>query len=75
MLQGSRGILWGGSMESIRRGWDSFKQHVQFKVGDDSRVLFWHDVWCGELPLKILILALFNIACAKEAWMEVGLAI
>jgi hypothetical protein len=31
-------------------------------------VLFWHDVWCGELPLKITFPALFSIACAKEAW-------
>jgi hypothetical protein len=42
----------------------------QFEVRDGSRVLFWHDVWCGELPLKILFPDLFNIACAKEAWVE-----
>ena len=34
---------------------------------DGCRVLFWHDVWRGELPLKILFLALFSIACTKEA--------
>jgi hypothetical protein len=59
-----------GVWKCIRRGWDNFKQYVQFEVGDGSRVLFWHDVWCGELPLKILFPALFNIACTKEAWVE-----
>jgi hypothetical protein len=43
---------------------------VRFEVGNDLRVLFWQDVWCGESPLKILFPALFNVACAKEAWME-----
>ena len=43
---------------------------MRFEVRDGSRVLFWHDVWCGELPLKIFIPALFSIACAKKAWVE-----
>ena len=64
---GSYGV---GVWKSIQRWWDKIKQHVRFEVGDGSRVLFWHDVWCGELPLKILFLALFSIACAKEAWVE-----
>jgi hypothetical protein len=59
-----------GVWKCIWRGWDNFKQYVQFEVGDGSRVLFWHDVWCGELPLKILFPALFNIACTEEAWVE-----
>jgi hypothetical protein len=59
-----------GVWKCIRRGWDNFKQHVWFEVGNGSRVLFWQDVWCGELPLKTVSPALFNIACAKEAWVE-----
>jgi hypothetical protein len=58
-----------GVWKCIQRGWDNFKQHVRFEVGDGSRVLFWHDVRCGELLLKILFLALFSIACTKEAWV------
>ena len=42
---------------------------MRFEVGDGCRVLFWHDVWCGELPLNILFPALFSIACTKEAWV------
>ena len=37
-----------------------------FEGGDGSRVLFWQDVWCGELPFKILFPALFNIAWVEE---------
>ena len=64
---GSYGV---GVWKCIRRGRDKFKLHVRFEVGDGSRVLFWRDVLCGELPLKILFPALLSIECAKEAWME-----
>ena len=32
-------------------------------------------MWCGEFPLKIVFPALFNIACAKEAWVEENMGI
>jgi hypothetical protein len=38
----------------IRRGWEDFACHVWYDIGDGSKVLFWHDVLCGELPLKIV---------------------
>jgi hypothetical protein len=38
-----------------------FAAHVSFEVRDGSRVLFWHDVWCEELPLKLLFSELFTI--------------
>jgi hypothetical protein len=33
-----------GEWKYIRKGWDDFKQHVRFEIGDSSRVLFWQDV-------------------------------
>jgi hypothetical protein len=39
---------------------------VRFEVVDNSRVLFWQDVWCRELPLEFLFPALFNIAWVEE---------
>jgi hypothetical protein len=39
--------------------------HVQYDIGDDTKVLFW--MWC---PLKLVYLALFNIACNKDAWVK-----
>jgi hypothetical protein len=69
---GPHGVgLWKG----IRRGWDTFKHYVRFEVGTGSQVLFWKDVWCGDRPLMNAFPALFNIACAKEAWVEENMAI
>jgi hypothetical protein len=49
-----------GVSKCIRRGWDNFKQHVRYEVGNGSRILFWQDVWCGELPLKNVFPVLFT---------------
>jgi hypothetical protein len=38
-------------------------------VGDGSRVRFWHDLWCGEQPLKISYPDLFSITHFKDAWV------
>jgi len=48
---------------------------VRYKVGDGSKVLFWHDVWCGELPLKVLFPELFTIGCGKDVWVEENMQI
>jgi hypothetical protein len=54
-----------GVWKCIKRGWDGFAHHMCYEEGDGSKVLFWHDMWCGELPLKIIFLELFTIACGK----------
>jgi hypothetical protein len=64
---GSFGV---GVWKYIRKGWDVFVEHVRYEVGDGSKVLFLHDVWCGELPLKTFFPELFLIACGKDAWVE-----
>jgi hypothetical protein len=38
--------------------------------GNGSKMLFWPDVWCGELPLKVLFPELFTIAYGKDEWVE-----
>jgi hypothetical protein len=69
---GSFGVeVW----KCIRRGWDAFAAHVRFEVGDGSKVLFWNDVWCEDLPLKTLFPELFIIACGKDAWVEENMQI
>jgi hypothetical protein len=37
---------------NIRNCWGSFSNIISFKVGDESRICFWHDVWCGDVALK-----------------------
>ena len=29
-----------------------FFRHTKFELGDDSKIRFWHDVWCVETVLK-----------------------
>ena len=36
----------------IRWGWSTFSRFLQFDVGNGPRVKFWHDVWCGDCPLR-----------------------
>jgi hypothetical protein len=38
-------------------------------VGVGSKVIFWHDIWCGDTPLKPSYLALFSIAWQKDVWV------
>ena len=59
-----------GVWKCIQRGWGGFAQHVRYDIGDGMKVLFWHDVGCGECPLKLVYPALFNIACNKDALVK-----
>jgi hypothetical protein len=73
------GSLWGGWCSKfgkgpygvsvwkfIRKGWDSFQSHCSFLVGDDQRVRFWHDWWCGDMALKDAFPELFVISRDTE---------
>ena len=55
--------LW----KHIRAGWDRFSHYVSFKVGDGSRIKFWHDSWCGDQPLRDKFPVLFRLARNQEA--------
>ena len=56
-----------GLWQSISEGWETFAKHFSFVVGDGSRILFWHDKWIGDVPLKILYPQLFLCSANKEA--------
>jgi hypothetical protein len=60
------GSLWGGwcSLElggafgvglwkNIRKGWETFKGFTRLVVADGRRICFWHDLWCGDMVLKV----------------------
>ena len=51
----------------ISKGWESFRPHFSFEVGDGSTISFWHNCWCGDRPLKLLFLDLFNLAADTNA--------
>ena len=54
-------------LKHIRAGWDRFSHYVSFKVGDGSRIKFWHDFWCGDQPLRDKFPGLFRLARNQEA--------
>lgn len=60
------GTFGVGVWKHIRRGWDKFSKLIHFDVGVGSKVIFWHDIWCGDTPLKLSYFALFSIAWPKD---------
>jgi hypothetical protein len=60
-----------GVWKSLRIGWEDISKLVKYEVRDGSMVWFWHDLWCGEQPLKFYFLELFTIAHCKDAWVVV----
>ena len=44
-----------------------FFQNAVFSLGDERRINFWKDVWCGEEALCSSYPSLFNLALNKEA--------
>jgi hypothetical protein len=74
------GLEWGGWMSSnprgthgcsvwkgILSGWDVFQHHVELVAGLGSRILFWHDSWCGDIPLKVMFPVLFSCSSSQSA--------
>ena len=53
-------------------GWEVSSKNVQFKVGVGDRVKFWIDR-CGDLPLHLAFLVLYNFAANGKAFVESSL--
>ena len=64
VVRGSYGVsLW----KNIHKEWDSLSQYLPFMVGDGSKVLFWQDQWCGEVPLMTAYPELFSFTWEMRA--------
>ena len=48
-------------------GWDDYFQHVEFVVGQGTRISFWKDKWCGDTSLMVLFPTLFTCSANREA--------
>ncbi|RVW27606.1 hypothetical protein CK203_099119 [Vitis vinifera] len=69
VLQRSKRPLWGGVWKAIRNGWENFRSHSRFIIGDGTRVKFWKDLWCGNQALKEAFPILFNLSVNKDGWV------
>jgi hypothetical protein len=47
--------------------------HTRFILGNGSRIRFWDDVWCREMPLKEAFPGLYDIACDKNSFVAAHL--
>jgi hypothetical protein len=66
LVTGSYGVsVW----KFIRRGWDNVAKYLRFEVGEGAHIRFWHDLWCGNKPLKLCYLVLYSISRFPNAWV------
>jgi len=71
-VMGSYGVsVW----KFIRRGWDNVAQYLRYEMGDGSHIRFWHDLWCGDRPLKFFYPVLYSIALFPDAWVVDNLSV
>ena len=68
-----RGTHSCGLRKGINLRWDGFLQYIHFDVGEGNQVRFWHDRWlvrCGDQPLRMVFLDLYDCCVAKDALVD-----
>ena len=59
-----------GLWKEISKEWPLFLQNYAFSLGDNRRIRFWKDVWCGEEALCSLFPTMFSLAVQKDAMVS-----
>lgn len=65
-----RGAVGCGVWKGICKGVGSFFRYVRFRVNNGKRVRFWHDPWCGAVPLYHLFPSCYSMAKNKRGFMN-----
>ena len=63
----NRGSFGTGLWKEIRKKWETLYGNTRFLIGNDSKVSFWKDLWCGDEALCSTFPTLFNLVVHKEA--------
>jgi hypothetical protein len=53
-------------LEGLESFFFFFSRFIIYQVRDGTMIRFWHDLWCGDQPLKEYFPELFSIAYCKE---------
>jgi hypothetical protein len=70
LLSECKGSPFWTSLHKIKQ-W--FKMATSYEIGDGRKTLFWHDVWFGNCPLRIMFPALFE--CCEQLDISVNEAL
>jgi hypothetical protein len=70
-----RGAFGVGLFKNIRKGWDTFQGLTRLVLGDGTWISFWHDLWCGDMVLKVTFPVLFGIPCVKDALVAANMEV
>lgn len=65
-----RGTTGHGVWKGICKGLGSFFRYARFLVNNGKRVRFWHDPWCGAVPLYLLFPSCYGVAKDKGVFMN-----
>ncbi|GFZ09197.1 hypothetical protein Acr_20g0010050 [Actinidia rufa] len=57
--------LWKG----IMLVWGNFSPQVSYQLGNGNKIIFWHDEWCGYMPLRDRFPELFAMATHQDVVM------
>lgn len=61
-----RGSVGMSLCRGIIKGWSIFMVIVEIVLGNESRISFWHDPWCGWEALRHRFPQIYNIASYKN---------
>ena len=48
---------------------EAFIENAKLEVGDGGSIMFWKDVWLGNIPFQSLFPTIFRILCNKSEYL------
>ena len=63
----TRGSFGVGLWKDISKEGNKLKQECYFVLGNDNRVKFWEDIWCGESTLSEMFPSVYALVGTKRA--------